>query len=663
MTRWSSLRRCVVLLRRRRDRHRRRDDRRLVAPARHPARLGHGAARPASSAGGSRRSSRSASRDWDWGADGLVAPHARHRHPGHDGGRGHARPARAPGFAARWASGPASSSRRDRCARSADAIAVLRRYRELVRLARREGFGPLLSRRRRAERSVDGAVCGCGACSRRPAASTSSSGRSPRPASTSCRPRSAPSWRSCRTGSRRSRSSEIAAGARGRARRRRRRRSSPSSTGSRSPRRRSARPTARGCASGEPVVVKVQRPGIEDVIERDLAALALLADLAQRRTDVRSGRPLGRDARPVRARACAPSSTSAARPTRWRRWRMLLGPRSSVRIPKVYSELCTRRLLVQERFDGFTRRRHRRSSRRPASTAERSPRSCCAPTLEQVLGVGFFHADPHPGNIFAFADGTLGLIDFGAVGRLDPIQQAAVVDILAALVRRDVSLLRDGIERVADGHRGGVAGAARAGARAADGRPRPRRRARSTHPCCRTWSRRCSTFGIRLPGRARHPVARARHPRRARCASSRPALSLVAAATEMMTSTDAPARSIREAMLRDELLAALPHLRRLPDRIDRILTLTGRGDLRIRHVDGRGRPAHRCARSSTARCSPPSARRSSSRRRCCSSRPNAGPHGRRAARACSRSSATAGCSIGTVLLLRVVAAVARDGTT
>ena len=39
-----------------------------------------------------------------------------------------------------------------------------------------------------------------------------------------------------------------------------------------------------------------------------------------------------------------------------------------------------------------------------------------------------------------------------------------------------------------------------------------------------------------------------------------------------------------QTMVRDELLAALPHLRRLPDRIDRILTLTGRGDLRLRHV-------------------------------------------------------------------------------
>jgi ubiquinone biosynthesis protein len=48
------------------------------------------------------------------------------------------------------------------------------------------------------------------------------------------------------------------------------------------------------------------------------------------------------------------------------------------------------------------------------------------------------------------SDGSLGLIDFGAVGRLDPIQQRAVIDIMLALVQRDVSLLREGIEQVAE---------------------------------------------------------------------------------------------------------------------------------------------------------------------------------------------------------------------
>ena len=52
----------------------------------------------------------------------------------------------------------------------------------------------------------------------------------------------------------------------------------------------------------------------------------------------------------------------------------------------------------------------------------------------------------------------------------------------------------------------------------------------------------------------------------------------------MVTSSAARRSSIRDTMVRDELLAALPHLRRLPDRIDRILTLASRGDLRIRSV-------------------------------------------------------------------------------
>jgi ubiquinone biosynthesis protein len=68
-----------------------------------------------------------------------------------------------------------------------------------------------------------------------------------------------------------------------------------------------------------------------------------------------------------------------------------------------------------------------------------------------------------------------------------------------------------------------------------------------------------------------------------------PGVSLVGAASDLMAAPDS--RIIDpQAMLREELTAALPQLRRLPDRIDRILTLTSRGDLRIRHVvdeDGR----------------------------------------------------------------------------
>jgi len=63
-----------------------------------------------------------------------------------------------------------------------------------------------------------------------------------------------------------------------------------------------------------------------------------------------------------------------------------------------------------------------------------------------------------------------------------------------------------------------------------------------------------------------------------------PDISLVTAATESMTSTTDVPPLDRDAMIRDELMTALPHLRRLPDRIDRILTLTSRGELKVRSI-------------------------------------------------------------------------------
>ena len=105
--------------------------------------------------------------------------------------------------------------------------------------------------------------------------------------------------------------------------------------------------------SGEAVVVKVQRPGIEVTMERDLAALALLADLAQRRTSFGRGSAVRRHARPVRAgaaeeldfrREADAMAEMAARSTAWRR----------CACPAPQRHLCTRRVLVQERFEGRT---------------------------------------------------------------------------------------------------------------------------------------------------------------------------------------------------------------------------------------------------------------------------------------------------------------------
>ena len=332
--------------------------------------------------------------------------------------------------------------------------------------------------------------------------------------------------------------------------------------------------------TGEAVVVKIQRPGIADVIERDLAALALLANVAQRRTSfgqgLRSGEMLAQFATSLRSELDFRLEGDVMR-----EMALLMGTDNGVRVPRLYGEYCTRRLLVQEHFDGFTVAQIRDLD---AAGIDRTvlAEELLRSTLDQVLRIGLFHADPHPGNIFAFRDGSLGLIDFGAVGRLDPIQQAAVVDILAALMRRDVSLLRDGIERVAEVHN-------------AD-RPEELERALARlladhvrvtgavdPSVLQDLVAMLARFGIRLPTDL-VVLSRALVTLDGTLRVLAPEMSLVTAATESMTSATAPAPIDRDEMIRDEMLAALPHLRRLPDRIDRILTLTSRGELRVRSI-------------------------------------------------------------------------------
>jgi ubiquinone biosynthesis protein len=409
--------------------------------------------------------------------------------------------------------------------------------------------------------------------------------------------------------------------------------------------------------SGESVVVKVQRPAIGELMERDLAALALLAGLAQRRTQfglgLRTGETLAQFAENLRSELDFLREADAMSEMKAR-----LDSSSPVRIPRVHRELCTRRVLIQERFDGFT---VSDTSRLESSGVDRGgvADQLLRSTLDQVLRIGFFHADPHPGNVFVFADGTLGLIDFGAVGRLDPIQQSAVVDIFFALSRRDVSLLRDGVERVADvTETTSPDELERSLARLMADHVRPGGTVdpRILQDLVATLSR----FGLRLPTDVvllSRALVTVDGTLRAIC----PELSLMTAATTLMQAPAAEQLVDRQQIVKDEVIAALPHLRRLPERIDRILTLAGRGELRVRNVVDEDR--QRILRTLTNRLllsAIGAAFLLASAILLVAT--DDGP-GVAEATGLFEIFGYGGLLVGTVLLLRVAAAVARDGTT
>jgi ubiquinone biosynthesis protein len=204
--------------------------------------------------------------------------------------------------------------------------------------------------------------------------------------------------------------------------------------------------------SGEQVVVKVQRPGITTVLDRDLdIVLRVAASLEQRAAWARD---LGAvelaqgfaaalreelDFR-VEARNLTTITASSA----------LHRSSDRVRLPHLHGEFTTQRILVMEFLDGVP------LGRADAVIAERGldrielARTLLRCLLRQIMVDGVFHADPHPGNILVLADGQLALLDFGSVGHLDTQLQGALQSLLLAIDQRDPAALRDALLEITD---------------------------------------------------------------------------------------------------------------------------------------------------------------------------------------------------------------------
>jgi ubiquinone biosynthesis protein len=208
-------------------------------------------------------------------------------------------------------------------------------------------------------------------------------------------------------------------------------------------------------ASGEQVVVKVQRPGIREPVERDLDILLNMARTIERRAAwarafgvvdlaegfaeaLREELDFRIEARNIMAVATALDGNG----------------RSVVRVPQVFPQLSTSRVLVMEWLDGVSVRDAGPLLEELRLDRLELARELLRCFLRQILRDGTFHADPHPGNIMLLRDGHLALLDFGSVGRLDPLQQAALQRMLIALDRRNAGMLSAALLEIAEEHAG-----------------------------------------------------------------------------------------------------------------------------------------------------------------------------------------------------------------
>ena len=188
-------------------------------------------------------------------------------------------------------------------------------------------------------------------------------------------------------------------------------------------------------ADGDEVAVKVLRPGIEEAFRRDIELFAWLAELVERT------QPAMRRLKPVaivknfaaivdlemdlRYEAAAASELAEN-----------FADDETFRVPQVDWQRTSQRVLTLERMDGV-------GLSEPADlTAAGIDRAVVVTNLlqgflRQVFRDGFFHADLHPGNLFADAEGNILAVDFGIMGRLDRQSRLYLSELLLAFLKRD----------------------------------------------------------------------------------------------------------------------------------------------------------------------------------------------------------------------------------
>lgn len=190
---------------------------------------------------------------------------------------------------------------------------------------------------------------------------------------------------------------------------------------------------------GERVVVKVQRPGIDLIVRADLNVLQELVDTAAARVPWlrRFGLgPLFHEFADIMRQELDFEDEAH----KMRRLRRNMRELPFVVVPRVKGELSTARIITQERMTGVKISdvaALRRAGIDPEKTALRFFRAL----LKQLLFDGFFHADPHPGNVWVNVEtGRIVFIDMGMMGRLDPRERLALVQLLWALREDDARL-------------------------------------------------------------------------------------------------------------------------------------------------------------------------------------------------------------------------------
>lgn len=194
---------------------------------------------------------------------------------------------------------------------------------------------------------------------------------------------------------------------------------------------------------GTPVIVKVQRPNIREQVDTDIEIMYKRAVFMENHSDL--ARTYGVteivDEFATTIREELDYTREASNTDRLREQ---MEGEKGIRVPHVYWELTTSKVLTLERMDGV-KITDTVNNPVPGVDPKELADRLGSIFLKQIFVHGFFHADPHPGNILVGKNGDIQLLDCGQVGRLDSENKAGAVRMLMAFEHRDTRVLADEI--------------------------------------------------------------------------------------------------------------------------------------------------------------------------------------------------------------------------
>ena len=197
---------------------------------------------------------------------------------------------------------------------------------------------------------------------------------------------------------------------------------------------------------GKEVVVKIQRPGIQRIVEVDLEIMMHLAGLMERHLE---GWDIQRPTKIVEefASTLEKELDYTLEAAYMERFARQFENEPTVYVPQVYREATTSRILTMEFISGVKASDIERLEKEGLDRNKIAEQGFNL-IMKQIFVHGFFHADPHPGNIFVLPDNVICYIDFGMMGRLNLETRERFADLIMSIVHRDERKAVDALLRL-----------------------------------------------------------------------------------------------------------------------------------------------------------------------------------------------------------------------